>query len=159
MPRTRQFLAILTSQSLSRYNGVQFLDMLTSKSAPTLPVFEDFDFAIALSLQRGANFRHLNFQKCAVFEDFDFAIALSLQRGANFRHLNFQKRTVFEDFGFAIAFSLQPGANIRHLILTSKSAPSPPVLTTLTLQSLSRYNGMHNFRHLNFQKCSEPASF
>ena len=41
---------------LSRAGVVQFLRSSTSKSAPTPPVFNDFDFQIALARRRGANF-------------------------------------------------------------------------------------------------------
>ena len=51
-----QFLTILTSESLSRAGVVQILSMSTSKSAPNMPVFNDFDFQIALARRRGANF-------------------------------------------------------------------------------------------------------
>ena len=63
--RTPQFLTILTSKSLSRAGVVQILSMSTSKSAPTPPVFNDFDFQIALARRRGANFVEINFQKCS----------------------------------------------------------------------------------------------
>ena len=63
--RDRQFLTILTSESLSRAGVVQILSMWTSKSAPTPPVFNDFDFQIALARRRGANFVDVNFQKCS----------------------------------------------------------------------------------------------
>ena len=56
MLRHRQFLTILTSKSLSRAGAVQILSMSTSKSAPNMPVFNDFDFQIALARRRGANF-------------------------------------------------------------------------------------------------------
>jgi hypothetical protein len=55
---------LLTSESLSRYNRVQILDILTSKNAPNPPVFNDFDFAIALSLQRGAIFEKKLAESC-----------------------------------------------------------------------------------------------
>ena len=56
MLRTCQFLTILTSKSLSRAGVVQILSMSTSKSTPNMPVFNDFDFQIALARRRGANF-------------------------------------------------------------------------------------------------------
>ena len=60
MLRTCHFLTILTSKSLSRAGVVQILRSSTSKTAPTPPVFNDFDFQIALARRRGANFcRHL----------------------------------------------------------------------------------------------------
>ena len=58
-------LTILTSKSLSRAGVVQILRSSTSKSAPTPPAFNDFDFRIAVSRRRGANFAKLNFQKCS----------------------------------------------------------------------------------------------
>ena len=56
MLRHRQFLTILTSESLSRAGAVQILSRSTSKSAPGMPVFNHFDFQIALAHRRGANF-------------------------------------------------------------------------------------------------------
>ena len=81
-------------ESLSRAGVVQILSMSTAKSAPNMPVFNDFDFRIALARRRGANFVDVNFQKCPnmpVFNDFDFQIALARRRGANFVDVNFQK--------------------------------------------------------------------
>ena len=63
--RDRQFLTILTSKSLSRAGVVQILRSSTSKSAPSMPRFNDFDFQIALARRRGANFVDVNFQKCS----------------------------------------------------------------------------------------------
>ena len=63
--RDRQFLTILTSKSLSRAGVVQILRTSTSKSAPNLPRFNDFDFQIALARRRGANFVNVNLQKCS----------------------------------------------------------------------------------------------
>ena len=62
----------------------------TFKNVASMRVFDDFDFEIALSLQQGANFWHLNLTsksgpKPSVFNDFDFEIALSLQRDAFFQ--------------------------------------------------------------------------
>ena len=37
----------------------------TSKSAPRLPFFDDFDFQIVLARRRGANFGDFNFKKCS----------------------------------------------------------------------------------------------
>ena len=56
-------LTILTSKSFSRAGVVQILSMSTSKSAPSMPRFNDFDFQIALPRRRGANFVDVNFQK------------------------------------------------------------------------------------------------
>ena len=70
MLRHRQFLTILTSKSLSRAGVVQILSMSTSKSAPGMPVFNDFDFQIALARRRGVNFVDVNFQKCSEHASF-----------------------------------------------------------------------------------------
>ena len=56
MLRNPQVLTIFTSKSLPRAGVVQFLGSLTSKSAPNMPVFNDFDFQIALAHTRGAIF-------------------------------------------------------------------------------------------------------
>ena len=59
MLRTCQLLTILISESLSRAGVVQILRSSTSKRAPNLPVFNDFDFRIALARRRGAIFVHI----------------------------------------------------------------------------------------------------
>ena len=63
--RTPGVLTILTSESFARAGVVQILRSSTSKSAPNLPRFNDFDFQIALARRRGANFVDVNFQKCS----------------------------------------------------------------------------------------------
>ena len=63
--RTCQFLTILTSKSFSRAGVVQILPTSTSKSAPNLSVFNDFDFQIVLARRRRANFSDFNFHKCS----------------------------------------------------------------------------------------------
>ena len=89
-PRDRQFLTILTSKSFSRAGVVQNLRGSTSNSAPSLPIFNDFDFQITFVRRRGA------------FNDFDFQIALARRCGANFAKPSFQKCSEthkFERFG------------------------------------------------------------
>ena len=54
--RTRQFFNILTSKCASRYSGVQFSDIATSKSGPSMLCFVHFDFKMCFSLQRRAIF-------------------------------------------------------------------------------------------------------
>ena len=56
-------LYILTSKCASRYNGVHFFDIATSKSGPTLRCFVHFHFEMCFAPQRRALFPHLNFQK------------------------------------------------------------------------------------------------
>ena len=56
-------LYILTWKCASRYNGVHFFDISTSKSGPSMVCFVHFDFEMCFAPQRRAFFRHLNFQK------------------------------------------------------------------------------------------------
>ena len=56
-------LTVLTSKSISLAGVVQILRRSTSKSAPGMSVFNDFDFQIAIARRRGANFAELNFLK------------------------------------------------------------------------------------------------
>ena len=65
MVRDPGALTVLTSESLSREGVVQILAASTSKSAPRLSIFNDFDFQSALAHRPGANFGNLNFQKCS----------------------------------------------------------------------------------------------
>ena len=48
-----------------RHNGANFLNMSSSKSAPTLVCFVHFYFDTCFTPQLRALFRHLNFQKCS----------------------------------------------------------------------------------------------
>ena len=54
--RTWHVLYILTSKCASRYSGVQFFHIATSKSVPNLTCFVHFDFKMCFSLQRRAIF-------------------------------------------------------------------------------------------------------
>ena len=54
--RTCSFLYILTSKCVSRYSGVQFSHISTSKSAPRMLCFVHFDFKTRFSPQRRAIF-------------------------------------------------------------------------------------------------------
>ena len=63
--RTCTVLYILTSNCVSRYSGVQFLHISTSKSGPELMCFVHFHLKMCFSPQRRAIFEHLNFKKCS----------------------------------------------------------------------------------------------
>ena len=54
--RACSVLYILTSKYASRYSGVQFFHIATSKSGPNLVCFVHFDFKMCFSLQRRAIF-------------------------------------------------------------------------------------------------------
>ena len=56
-------LYILTWKCASRYNGVHFFNISTSKSGPRMVCFAHFHFEIGFAPQRRALFQHLNFQK------------------------------------------------------------------------------------------------
>ena len=58
-------LYILTRKCASRQSGVQFFQIQTSKSGPSLRCFVHFDLKICFAPQRHAIFRHLDFQKWA----------------------------------------------------------------------------------------------
>ena len=63
--RACSVLYMLTSKCASRYSGVQFFDIATSKSGPRMLCFVHFDFEMCFSLQRRAIFAHINFKKCS----------------------------------------------------------------------------------------------
>ena len=79
------------------------------------------------------------------------------QRRALFRHLNFQK---WSENGVLCTFSLR---NVLRAITacTFSTSQLPKVVRTwcalyiLTWKCASRHNGVHFFRHLNFQKWSD----
>ena len=56
-------LYIFTWKCASRYNGVHFFDIATSKSGPRMVCFVHFDLQMCFAPQRRALFHHLNFQK------------------------------------------------------------------------------------------------
>ena len=61
--RSWRVLYILTWKCAWRHNGVQFFNILTSKSGPQLTCFVHFDLEMCFSPQRRAIFQHLNFKK------------------------------------------------------------------------------------------------
>ena len=73
---------------------MQILATSTSKSAPHLSVFNDFDFQIVLDagvVQILATSTSKSAPTPSVFNDFDFQIVLARGRDANFGDFNFQK--------------------------------------------------------------------
>ena len=88
--RDRQFLTLLTWKCASRYNGVHFFDIATSKSGPTMVCFVHFDLEMCFAPQRRALFRHLNFQKWSgpeVFCTFWLGNVLRATTACNFSSL------------------------------------------------------------------------
>ena len=68
--RARQFFSILTWKCTSRYSGVQFFHIATSKSGPPMTCFVHFDLKMCFSLQWRAIFRHRNFKKWSAPDSF-----------------------------------------------------------------------------------------
>ena len=60
--RTRQFFNILTSKCASRHSRVPFLNIGTSKMAPTMRCFVHFHLQMCFAPQPRAIFQHRNFQ-------------------------------------------------------------------------------------------------
>ena len=123
---------------------VQILATSTSKSRPTLSVFNDFDFPIALVRRRGANFGAFNFQKCsdhAIFLRFSVPNRYRAQAWCKFCRLqlpNAPAPSVFNDFDFQIVLARRRGANFA----TSCAAdpPHPPVLRSWLSQPAKPQN-------------------
>jgi len=65
--RTLGAFNILTSKCASRHNGVHYIDISTSKSAPDLVCFVHFDFEMCFAPQRRALFRHRSFHVFCTF--------------------------------------------------------------------------------------------
>ena len=63
--RSWRVLYVLTSKCASRHSGVQFFDIRTSISAPSMGCFVHFHFKMRFSPQRSAIFQHQNFKKCS----------------------------------------------------------------------------------------------
>ena len=93
--RDRQFFKIFTCECAFRHSGVQFFDISTSKSGPSMRCFVHFDLQMCVSPQPRAIFRHLNFKKWSeawvVLYILTCKTCVSPQPRAIFRHLNFKK--------------------------------------------------------------------
>ena len=92
--RDRQFFNILSWKCASRHSGVQFFDIVTSKSGPKLRCFVHFDLEMCFSPQRRTIFRHLNFKKCSenvVFCTFSLEKVLLATAACNFSTSQLQK--------------------------------------------------------------------
>ena len=92
--RTWGVLYIFTCECAFRHSGVQFLDIRTSKSGPSMRCFVHFHFNMCVSPQRRAIFRHLNFKKCSgheVFCAFSLANVRFATAACNFSTSQLQK--------------------------------------------------------------------
>ena len=127
------FLYILTWKCASRHNSVHFFDISTSKSGPTMVCFVHFDLEMCFAPQRRALFPHLNFQKWSEHGVFLYIFTWKCASRHNGVH--------FFD------------------ISTSKSGPTMVCFVHFDLEMCFAPQRRALFRHLNFQKWSEPHSF
>ena len=140
MVRDPGALTILASKPLLCHSVVRVLRGPTSKSALTMPVFNDFDFQIALPPQQGANFGDLNFKtvlrSCQLFRDFDFQIAFTA-RCKFWRHLG-QAILRTRPFLGADFASGSHKTMEKHGISRNSYPPKPPHLTHLSCITSAR---------------------
>ena len=147
--------------------SVYFFDIFTSKKAQKPSVFTLLTSKCA-SRHNGVHFfdtfRHLNLQKWSEGRQFltllTWKCASRHKRRALFRHLNFQKWSeewcVFVHFDFKSVLRATTACTFSTS-QTSKSGPDAEVFCTfLTWKCASRHNGVHFFRHLNFQSGPNP---
>ena len=162
--RTPQFFNILTSKCASRYSGVHFFHIATSKSGPSMQCFVHFDFEMCFSLQRRAFFPHRNFKKWsehAVFCTFWLWNVLLATAARNFATSELQKvvRTPqFFDILTSKCASRYSGVHFFH-IATSKSGPSMQCFVHFDFEMCFSLQRRAIFPHRNFKKWSETVSF
>ena len=94
MRQNTGILYIFTSKCASRYSGVQFFNISTSKSAPRPSAFSFFTWKCA-SRHSGVQFFNISTSKSGpnltCFVHFHLKTCFSPQRRAIFQHLNFKK--------------------------------------------------------------------
>ena len=162
--RTCSVLYILTSRCASRYSGVQFFNIATSKSGLRPSVFYDFDFKMCFSLQRRAIFPHLNFKKWSehvVLCTFLLENVLLATAACNFSTSQLQKvvRTC------SVLYILTSKCASRYSgvqffnIATSKSGLRPSVFYDFDFKMCFSLQRRAIFQHRNFKKWSETVSF
>ena len=105
--RDRQFFNILSWKCASRHSGVQFFDIVTSKSGPKLRCLSILTSKCA-SRHSGVQFFNISTSKSGpnltCFVHFHFKMCFSPERRAIFQHLNFKKWSEPDMF---CTFSLQ----------------------------------------------------
>ena len=159
-------LYIFTCKCASRYSGVQFFDIRTSKSVPNTTCFVHFHFHMCFS-PSACNFSTSELQK--VLRCRQFFISFSLQNvccataECNFSTSELQKvlrcRQFFNIFTSKRAFR-HSGVQFFD-IRTSKRLRTPHVLYIFTSKCAFRIFSQQRraiFRHGNFKKCSGAVS-
>ena len=157
-------LYILTWKCASRYSGVQFFHIATSKSGPSMLCFVHFDLKMCFSLQRRVIFQHRNFKKWsehAVFCTFWLENVLLATAACNFSTSQLQK--VVRPWGVLYILtwkcaSRYSGVPFFH-IWTSKSGPSMRCFVHFDLKMCFSLQRRAIFPHRNFKKWSEHAVF
>ena len=160
----RQFLTLLTSECASRHNGVHFFDILASKSGPDLVCFVHFDLEMCFAPQRRALFRHLNFQKWSETASFlHFWLGNVLRATTACTFSTSQLPRVVRSWGVLdiLTWKCASRHNGVHFfdISTSKSGPKLRCFGHFDLEMCFAPQRRALFRHLNFQKWSEPGVF
>ena len=160
--RTWCVLYILTWKCASRHNGVHFFDISTSKSGPRPPVFYTFDLEMCFAPQRRALFRHLNFQKWSEAEVFcTFWLGNVLRATTACTFSTSQLPKVVRSWGVLdiLTWKCASRHNGVHFfdISTSKSGPNLVCFGHFDLEMCFAPQRRALFRHLNFQKWSEPG--
>ena len=161
--RTWCVLYILTWKRASRYSGVQFFHIWTSKSGPNLVCFVHFDLKMCFSLQRRAIFPHRNFKKWSEpvsFLTFWLENVLLATAACNFSTSQLQKvvraRQFFNILTLKCA-SRYSGVQFFH-IATSKSGPPMRCFIHFDLKMYFSLQRRAIFPHLNFKKWSEHVA-
>ena len=160
--RTPQLFALLTSKCASRYNGVHFFDISTSKSGPNMVCLVHFDLEMRFALQRRALFRHLNFQKWSEHSvlHFDLEMCFAPKRHALFHTFSTSQLPKAVQSWCAL-YSLTSKCASRHNgvhffhISTSQSGPKLVCFVHFDFEICFAPQRRALFRQLNFQKCSE----
>ena len=141
-----------------------FFDIWTSKSGPRPSVFNTFDLEMCFAPQRRALFWHLNFQKWSengVFCTFWLGNVLRATTACTFSTSQLPKVVRTWCVLYILTWKCASHHNGVHFfdISTSKSGPRPPVFNTFDFKMCFAPQRRALFRHLNFQKWSEPGVF
>ena len=141
-----------------------FFDIWTSKSGPRPSVFNTFDLEMWFAPQRRALFRHRNFQKWSdaeVFCTFWLGNVLRATTACTFSTSQLPK--VVRRWGVLCILTWKCASrhNGVHFfdISTSKSGPTLRCFVHFDLEMCFAPQRRALFRHLNFQKWSEPLVF
>ena len=141
-----------------------FFDIWTSKSGPRPSVFNTFDLEMCFAPQRRALFRHLNFQKWSeplVFCTFWLQNVLRATTACTFSTSEPPKVVRTPGVLYILTWKCASRHNGVHFfdITTSKSGPTLRCFVQFNFKMCFAPQRRALFRHLNFQKCSETASF